>query len=594
MKPKGIRLLCIIAVLFAFLYACTKTDSDGSGHGHQAEFVRATLSGRVTDDNKLPVSGATVKAATTSATTDADGFFIIKDIYVDKHATLIKVEKTGYFLGTRTIITDVDQNTPVNIQLIRKMKAGSFSGSGTGNITVPGNGGAIEFTANSIVNPADNKPYAGNVNVSAFFINPAADNFREIMPGTLRGITTGNEETGLQSFGMMAVELNGDNGEKLQIALGQKATLHFPITESLRATAPASITLWSLDETTGLWKEEGTATRVGNEYMGTVSHFSFWNCDVAFPINNFTVTVKTTQGSGLANAEVVITSGTADSISISGNGFTNTDGVLNGTLPANKLLKLKIYDKCRNLLHEKNIGPFNASADLGTITINTQPTIINVSGTVSNCNNAALGNGSVLFELEGLFYNIPVTNGHFSTSIARCNNTPANGKFTAYDMVNNVSGNTISVSVSGSSVNAGQIAACGVALDTYIDYTLNGISYHLAPPADSVVFIGLGSTPASGIVGAFKQKDTSNVDMVLYFVGIQGPGTYPVASVWFMENNFTYSRGNNFLNVTFTEYGTTPGTYIAGSFSGTVADTLSNPNIVVPVTCSFRLLRSIQ
>ena len=242
MKLQGTRVLCLCALILAVFFACKKTDSP-SGSGHEAEFVKATISGRITDEHNNPVSGATVKVTTGSATTDAGGLFTISDVFVDKNAALVKVEKTGFFLGTKTIITGVDKNNPVTIALIRKTIAGTFSGSGSGNVTVPAAGGTIQFEANSVVNPTDNKPYTGSVTVSAFFINPSADNFREIMPGTLRGITTGNEETGLQSFGMMAVELNGEGGEKLQIAPGKKATLHFPIAEALRAQAPATIPL---------------------------------------------------------------------------------------------------------------------------------------------------------------------------------------------------------------------------------------------------------------------------------------------------------------------------------------------------------------
>jgi hypothetical protein len=35
--------------------------------------------------------------------------------------------------------------------------------------------------------------------------------------------------------------------------------------------------LWSFDEAKGLWKEEGQAIKTGSNYVGDVSHFSFWN-----------------------------------------------------------------------------------------------------------------------------------------------------------------------------------------------------------------------------------------------------------------------------------------------------------------------------
>jgi hypothetical protein len=62
---------------------------------------------------------------------------------------------------------------------------------------------------------------------------------------------------------------------------GKTAKLRFTIPSSLRSTAPATIPLWSVDETTGLWKQEGSATKGTDYYEGDVSHFSFWNCDAS-------------------------------------------------------------------------------------------------------------------------------------------------------------------------------------------------------------------------------------------------------------------------------------------------------------------------
>jgi hypothetical protein len=52
----------------------------------------------------------------------------------------------------------------------------------------------------------------------------------------------------LTSFGMMAVELEGASGEKLQIKSGSKAILTMPIPSSAQGSAPGSIALWSVDE----------------------------------------------------------------------------------------------------------------------------------------------------------------------------------------------------------------------------------------------------------------------------------------------------------------------------------------------------------
>lgn len=77
------------------------------------------------------------------------------------------------------------------------------------------------------------------------------------MPGSLRGTRTDSPEVVLQSFGMVAVEITGANGEALQLANGKTASISFSIAPSLLSFAPARIPLWYFDENTGLWKEEG-------------------------------------------------------------------------------------------------------------------------------------------------------------------------------------------------------------------------------------------------------------------------------------------------------------------------------------------------
>lgn len=581
---KGIRLCTLIVLLFAVLYACQKTDS-GTGAGHQAQFVRATLSGRVTDEHQMPVAGAKVTAGSTNIVTDADGYFTITNVYVDQNAAVIKVEKAGYFTGTKTIIAEVEKNNPVTIELIPKTVAGTISGASGGEVTVPAAGGSIHLEANSVIDPQSNKAYTGTVTVSGYFIDPSADNFRQIMPGTLRGITTNNDETGLQSFGMMAVELNGASGEKLQIAAGKKATLHFPIPEELRSQAPATIPLWSLNETNGLWKEEGEATRQGNEYVGDVSHFSYWNCDAPFPIVNFTVTVHDQQGQPIAGGEVVISSNITDTISISANGHTNAEGVVKGTLPANRALQLKIFDKCRNLLLTKNIGPFSTETNLGTIIANIQTSKVTVSGSVINCNNVPLANGHVLVEIENVYYTLPVTNGNFSQLITRCGTAQTTATFKAYDMAGNSTGTAISLPLTGNTLQSGQLTACGTALNAYINYTLDGTSFYVSAPGDSIVAIIPGSSTT--LIGSFPKNDTTKTHIIFQMSGEHRAGVdNNVSIIYAFKGDNEYIR-NSIVTAAITEYGSGVGDYISGAFSGNVID--STRNRVVPIQCNFRV-----
>ena len=147
----------------------------------------------------------------------------------------------------------------MRVKLIPKSISGNFSGSLGGTINLS-NGSKLVMPASAVVDGAGN-PYTSTVDVAMTWIDPTSTDLPYIMPGDLRGITTGGEERGLQTFGMIGVELTGAGGVPLKIANGKSAELSFPIPAALSSTAPASIDLWHFDELTGRWKQEGQATK---------------------------------------------------------------------------------------------------------------------------------------------------------------------------------------------------------------------------------------------------------------------------------------------------------------------------------------------
>jgi hypothetical protein len=585
------RLVMLTATLLAtcIYFSCQKTESPGfpePGPGHVPEYVTASISGRVTDDQQLPVSGATVKAGSATATTDVNGVFTFSNINIDKGAGLVKVEKEGFFTGLRTLVLTPNKDNKATIELIRKTVTGTINGSSGGTIALPSASGTIVFEANSFLNTANNAGYTGTVSVSAFFIDPAANNFQNIIPGALRGIDANNNETGLQSFGMMAVELTGTNGEKLQLVGGKKAVLHFPIPASLQAQAPTTIPLWSLNDSTGLWKEEGTAIKQGTEYVGSVSHFSYWNCDAPFPIIDFTATIKTQLGTALVNGKVVI-SGIGPDSSRSGFGYTNGDGVVGGKIPSNRNLTLKVYSQCGTLLLSKNVGPFSTAADLGVVTVTSTATETTISGTVINCNAAAVTNGYVTINLEGSYYRSSLVNGVFSLPIIRCSNETVTATVTPYDIAGNQGGTASTITVSGATVNTGQLIACGNSLTQFINYTINGTSYSYTG-ADSLM---AWRTVQSGqtLISGFRLNGGVESTVDLIFGGEPAPGVYALSRLYIRENGIYYYKTGDF-NVNVTEYVNAAGGFIAGSFTGNLKDSLTSN--ISPINCTFRVMKA--
>src|ERR1044072_6316205 len=99
-----ILFLSILAAIIVVI-SCKKSDHPSDDNSNKPiEYVSATISGRVLDNNKQPVNGAVVKAGSQTATTDLNGNFRITNVSLDKNAGFIKVEKDGFFQGSRTIV----------------------------------------------------------------------------------------------------------------------------------------------------------------------------------------------------------------------------------------------------------------------------------------------------------------------------------------------------------------------------------------------------------------------------------------------------------------------------------------------------------
>jgi uncharacterized protein (TIGR02145 family) len=246
------------------------------------------------------------------------------------------------------------------------------------------------------------------VNVAIKHINPTSATFFEEMPGSLVGVDD-SEPAVLTSYGMVAVELTDNSGQKLQIANGKTAEVRFEVPASLLSSAPATIDLWSLDEINGYWKKEGTATLVNNEYVAQVSHFSFWNCDEPKKLCYISGQIEYNQNQQPVNGAIVYitspNSGTHYDI-------TNSQGQFAGFVPKGEILVISVSLYCGGTLsaalYTNTIGPFNTTTTLNTIGV-TPPTSTMLSATVVDCNNQPLVdsyvaiNGQIIFPNNGVF-----------------------------------------------------------------------------------------------------------------------------------------------------------------------------------------------
>jgi hypothetical protein len=329
-------------------------------------------------------------------------------------------------------------------------------------VDVRGNGGSIDFEANSFVT-SSGANYTGTVLVASRYLNPTNPDINDIMPGDLRGTNATGANVALKSFGMLVVELTDESGQKIQIKTGNKATLTVKIPDAISSNAPSTIPLWFFDNATGLWKQEGTATKSGDNYIGTVTHFTFWNCDDPYEFVKIKAKVVNAAGLPVVMAKVKITSTVSGSVY----DYTDNNGFVDGFVPKSQTLSLQVLNKCNEPVYSANIGPFSSQTDIGNVTINQNTTTI--YGTAVSCSSTPVTDGYVQLTLAngGVTEFAGINNGNFSITFINCGgNTSA--QLLAVDNATQKQGNNVSVNINSSNINAGALTACGVSSATFL------------------------------------------------------------------------------------------------------------------------------
>jgi hypothetical protein len=487
--------------------------------------VTASVRGTVIDENNKPVMSATVTSGTNTTTTDRYGIFRFNNISFSKANGYVKVTKSGYFLGTRTFVTTTGRTHNVRIKLIPKTNSGNFTGSTGGSITING-GGKLVMPANAVTDAGGNA-YTGTVKVAMTWIDPTSNDLPNIIPGDLRGVTTTNEERGLQTFGMLGVELTGSAGQVLKIATGQKADLTFPIPSSLQGNAPVTIDLWHFDEAAGRWKQDGTATKSGSNYIAQVSHFSFWNCDAPFPVVNLCMTIISSADNIPANNVQIRIKRPNGSY---GYGRTDSVGNLCGKVPKDEALMLEILSQCNTVVYSQNIGPFSSDGSLGTITATFPATsTLTITGTVVNCSNTNVANGAaVIYTGNGNSYSVPALSGSFSLTLLRCDNASLNFTVLGIDYTTQQQGTPVGGTGTTGIVNVGNVQACGTSTAQFLELMVDGNPYTYTAPPDYMSSSDSSGSPGGDKITIIASKNTGNA-LVSYFTfnttvftGIQG------------------------------------------------------------------------
>lgn len=409
------RILLITILNIVFLSCENYDDAKNDNNNYQSQFsenfgqsVQRDFMGQVIDENNNAIENAIVKIGANQVNTDSNGVFILKNAIVYQKFAHIMVEKMGFLHGSRSIIP-TDGMNQVKIMLIANTPIASIS-TGQSSEVILSNGTKVIF--DGAFEDENGNTYSGTVNVFAYHLETSNSNLSDLMPGMLFAESEDGSAKVLQTFGMLNVELAGASGEKLQISEGHTAEISIKIDNTQQATANSTIPLWHFDEENGYWKEEGEATRQGDYYVGSVSHFSWWNVDAYQSMTTLNITIVDAENNPIPNLEVTLTDQ---------NGFTssalttNQYGNISGLIPTNNILTLETSG---SLNYQEQIGSFSSNSSITIVISSASINTFNFSGNALDCGNNPFSNGYAVITANNVLSYVPLINGTFTSSYA--------------------------------------------------------------------------------------------------------------------------------------------------------------------------------
>lgn len=386
MKFKRIINWCLFLSLLMTVATACKDDKDnpdpnpnpdGPGSTVNGEMKSYELCGVVTDTDGNPLKDVSVSSGTSLTVTSDAGFFSFSEIEIVKNRSVVKFTKDGYFDVVRSVkASDGSWNVVMSRRGNTEISTVANYSSVESKVLTVGNM-KIEMPADGYMTDSNGNPYKGTVTADMLYLDPNNENFTELMPGgDMAAVRANGSSTLLVSYGMTSVKLADAEGNKLQLKKGSKAKMTFPVPEGMGENLPSQIPLWSFNESTGLWEEEGMAILKDGVYVGEVSHFSWTNLD--YPEEQAKVKGRVTNSKGIPLANLLVKVGQIPT-------RTDANGKYEQEVPAEVVFELTVdpryYGNYRNI-YAAPVGPLEKK-EIREVNI-VLPTLPNVYGTIVN------------------------------------------------------------------------------------------------------------------------------------------------------------------------------------------------------------------
>jgi endo-1,3-1,4-beta-glycanase ExoK len=216
--------------------------------------VSGSIRGRVMNPRNNPVVGVQVRAPGRAAVlTDGKGEFDIRGLPAAERLA-VSFSAPG-FMDTTGIYDSRRSSIGNTVVIWPRAAPASLDAERGGKLTFPG--GTINFPPRALVDEAG-RAVRGKVRVSFSALDVSDRRQVRSAPGDFTARMRDNKIRQLETFGVFEVFVEAANGRRANLARGRKASVELFIPRALRRRVPAAVGLFSFDQNSGLWVEEGT------------------------------------------------------------------------------------------------------------------------------------------------------------------------------------------------------------------------------------------------------------------------------------------------------------------------------------------------
>ena len=233
--------------------------------------------------NLLPGVEVDLVDGSSTATTDASGAATLGSLPTELPFSL-RLRKDGY--ATQIFPTELPAGTQfssVELTMRQRRTPAVLARIEDGGAEFGEDGVFVDLPPDALVH-SDGSPASGEATLSLTPVDVTDDLAAKAFPGGYQGVQPDGNRGLILSYGVSEFAIEQGN-EALQLAPGALATIEIPIYTG-GVNAGDFIALWSVDESSGLWTEEGvgevvtsSASPSGFSLRASVGHFSWWNAD---------------------------------------------------------------------------------------------------------------------------------------------------------------------------------------------------------------------------------------------------------------------------------------------------------------------------